>query len=151
MERCPATAVLARRSRRSRSTVGPGEAKEVLNEDFPFWYTRRLHGSAATHHPAFRTCRNQNLSRGLRGYSSTERAMRASRNNFALVWIHCALDTNHDFRVVIVFLADIFKQFQIGSPPQEKTTLPYCRVRSGIIDRDFIFHGVHVDACEAFD
>src|SRR5438128_413968 len=52
---------------------------------------------------------------------------------------------------MIVVLADVLKQLRTCFPSKQETRGPGCRVRTGIIDRDLVFHRVHVRAREAFD
>src|SRR5262245_46967784 len=61
------------------------------------------------------------------------------------------LSTDHQFRSIVIVLADVFKHFLARSPAKVKTTFPRRSVRAGIIDGHFITHGIHVRAREPLD
>src|SRR5262249_4789450 len=72
------------------------------------------------------------------------------RHDFAAA-VYQLFRANHQTRGEIVFLADVFEQLRTRSPVHIEAACPRHRIRAGIVDRDFILHVVHVDACEPFD
>src|SRR5262245_9556899 len=58
---------------------------------------------------------------------------------------------HHQLRSCIVVLADVFKQFDVGRPPEIKTAAPRLRVDGRVIYRHFVLDSVEVRTREALE
>src|SRR5215471_6277569 len=75
----------------------------------------------------------------------------ASLWNNAASPIDGLLISNHQVARPIIVLADVLREFRIGTPTRKKTGRPGPRVSTGIIDRDFDLHVVMIRTRELLD